>query len=106
MVRNTELKETSAATKLIAETVASMINKAGWSQARTGRIIDKSQSYASLRIKGLASWTTDDLDNLAKALDYIESRNSIHVRNCWIVIGVAVGVCFLAMIITLASSPM
>lgn len=55
MVRNTELKETSAATKLIAETVASMINKAGWSQARTGRIIDKSQSYASLRIKGLAS---------------------------------------------------
>lgn len=42
----------------------------------------------------------------AKALDYIESRNSIHVRNCWIVIGVAVGVCFLAMIITLASSPM
>lgn len=41
----------------------------------------------------------------AKALDYIESRNSIHVRNCWIVIGVAVGVCFLAMIITLVSSP-
>lgn len=37
MVRNTELKETSAATKLIAETVASMINKAGWSQARTGQ---------------------------------------------------------------------
>lgn len=70
MVRNTELKETSAATKLIAETVASMINKAGWSQARTGRIIDKSQSYASLRIKGLTSWTTDDLDNLAKALGY------------------------------------
>lgn len=70
MVRNTELKETSAVTKLIAETVASMINKAGWSQARTGRIIDKSQSYASLRIKGLASWTTDDLDNLAKALGY------------------------------------
>ena len=42
----------------------------------------------------------------AKALDYIESRNSIHVRNCWIVIGVAVGVCFLTMIITLASNPM
>lgn len=42
----------------------------------------------------------------AKALDYIESRNSVHVRNCWIVIGVAVGVFFLAMIITLASSPM
>lgn len=41
----------------------------------------------------------------AKALDYIELRNSIHVRNCWIVIGVAVGVCFLTMIITLASSP-
>lgn len=41
----------------------------------------------------------------AKALDYIESRNSIHARNCWIVIGVAVGVCFLTMIITLASSP-
>lgn len=40
----------------------------------------------------------------AKALDYIESRNSIHVRNCWIVIGVAVGVCFLAMIIAFASS--
>ena len=40
----------------------------------------------------------------AKALNYIESRNSIHVRNCWIVIGVAVGVVFfLAMIITLAS---
>lgn len=42
----------------------------------------------------------------AKALDYIESRNSMHVRNYWIVIGVAVGVCFLTMIITLASNPM
>ena len=70
MVRNTELKETSAATKLIAETVASMIDKAGWSQAKTGRIVGKSQSYASLRVKGLASWTTDDLDNIAKALGY------------------------------------
>ena len=41
----------------------------------------------------------------AKALDYIESRNSIHVRNCWIVIGVAVCVVFfLAMIIAFASS--
>lgn len=33
----------------------------------------------------------------AKALDYIESRNSIHVRNCWIVIGIAVAVVFLLM---------
>lgn len=41
----------------------------------------------------------------AEALDYIESRNSIHVRNCWIVIGVAVCVVFfLAMIIAFASS--
>lgn len=34
----------------------------------------------------------------AKALDYIESRNSIHVRNCWIVIGFAVAVVFLLML--------
>lgn len=33
----------------------------------------------------------------AKALDYIESRNSIHVRTCWIVIGIAVAVVFLLM---------
>ena len=45
MVRNNALEETSAATKLIAETVAAMIRKAGWSQAKTGTIIDKSQSY-------------------------------------------------------------
>lgn len=33
----------------------------------------------------------------AKALNYIRSRNSIHVRNCWIVIGIAVAVVFLLM---------
>lgn len=33
----------------------------------------------------------------AKALEYIASRNSVHVRNCWIVIGIAVVVCFLIM---------
>lgn len=70
MVRNNALEETSAATKLIAETVAAMIRKAGWSQAKTGTIIDKSQSYVSLRIKGMASWTTDDLDRIAKGLGY------------------------------------
>lgn len=70
MVRNTDLEETSQATKLIAETVAAMIRKAGWSQTKTGAVLGKSQSYASLRLKGLASWTTDDLDKLAKALGY------------------------------------
>ena len=45
-------------------------HKAGWSQTKTGAVLGKSQSYASLRLKGLASWTTDDLDKLAKALGY------------------------------------
>lgn len=43
----------------------------------------------------------------AKALEYIDSRNSAHVRNCWIVVGVAVGVCFLLMlIVSIADSSM
>lgn len=39
----------------------------------------------------------------AKALEYIASRNSVHVRNCWIVIGCAVGVCFLLLVIVTVS---
>lgn len=39
----------------------------------------------------------------SKALEYIASRNSIHVRNCWIVLGCAVGVCFLLLVIVTVS---
>ena len=34
----------------------------------------------------------------ARALRYIDSRNSVHVRNCWIVVGTTVGVCLLLLI--------
>lgn len=70
MVRNIDLAETSMATKLIAETVKSLMVDGGWSQAKVGYLLGKSQSYVSLRVKGIASWTIDDLDKLAKAFGY------------------------------------
>lgn len=39
----------------------------------------------------------------SKALEYIASRNSVHVRNCWIVLGCAAGVCFLLLVIVTVS---
>ncbi len=70
MVRNADLKDTSTVTKLVAEFVAQNVAKRGWSQTTVGRKIGKSQTYVSLRIKGMNSWTTDDLDSLAKAFGY------------------------------------
>ncbi|EFM41712.1 hypothetical protein HMPREF0168_1105 [Bifidobacterium dentium ATCC 27679] len=70
MVRNADLKDTSTVTKLVAEFVAQNVAKRRWSQTTVGQKIGKSQTYVSLRIKGLNSWTTDDLDNLAKAFGY------------------------------------
>lgn len=70
MVRNADLKDTSTVTKLVAEFVSQNVAKRRWSQTTVGRKIGKSQTYVSLRIKGLNSWTTDDLDNLAKAFGY------------------------------------
>lgn len=70
MVKNSELKPTSSATKLIAETVSGLIESNGLSQTEVGTIVGKSQSYASLRIKGLKPWSTDDLDALAKRFGF------------------------------------
>jgi transcriptional regulator with XRE-family HTH domain len=65
MVRNSELKETRTATKLLSEVIRQLIDENGLSQYDIAEGIGKSQSYASLRIKGLKPWTTDDLDIIA-----------------------------------------
>lgn len=68
MVKKSELPETSATTKVIAEAVAAAMKEAGMSQNRLATKIRKSQSYVSLRCRGEQAWTTDDLDAIAKAL--------------------------------------
>lgn len=66
MVRNSDLPQTSGITKVIADTIRGLIDKENLSQTQVGAIIGKSQSYASLRIKGLAPWNVDEIDKLAK----------------------------------------
>lgn len=68
MVRKSELKETSATTKVIAEAVSALMDEHGMSQNRLAARIEKSQSYVSTRTRGEQPWTTDDLDAIAKAL--------------------------------------
>lgn len=68
MVRKSELKETSATTKVIAEAVSALMNERDMSQNRLAKIIGKSQSYVSTRTRGEQPWTTDDIDAIAKAL--------------------------------------
>lgn len=56
----------SRTTLLIAETVSDLVDEEGISQKEIGKIVGRSQAYASTRIKGLQAWTTDDLDAIAK----------------------------------------
>lgn len=55
---------------MIADTIRGLIDKKHLSQTQVGTIIGKSQSYASLRIKGLAPWNVDEIDKLAKYFGY------------------------------------
>ncbi|PJM72369.1 hypothetical protein CS006_10560 [Bifidobacterium primatium] len=50
--------------------VRSLIEEKDLSQTEIGAIIGRAQSYASLRIKGLKSWTIEELDQLAPILGY------------------------------------
>lgn len=68
MVRKSEFPETSATTKVVAETVAEEMRRRGMSQNRLAKLIEKSQSYVSTRTRGEQSWTIDDVDAIAKAL--------------------------------------
>lgn len=70
MVRNNELEPTGAISKRIAKNVRAMIEDKGLSQEEVGQVVGRSQSYTSLRIKGLKSWTVDELDKLAPKLGY------------------------------------
>ena len=66
VVRNNELTPMSATTKVIAETTRGLIETEGLSQEQIGKLLGRSQSYVSTRIKGLQPWTTEDIDALAK----------------------------------------
>ncbi|NEH12441.1 helix-turn-helix domain-containing protein [Bifidobacterium saimiriisciurei] len=70
MVRNSELPEIGQSSKLLAMRVRSLIEEKDLSQTEIGAIIGRAQSYASLRIKGLKSWTIEELDQLAPILGY------------------------------------
>lgn len=73
MVRNDSLSAPSGITKLIADTVNQLSKRDGLSQEEVGRVVGRSQSYASLRLKGLKGWTTDDLDVLAKKFGFVNA---------------------------------
>lgn len=97
----------SAFVLLIQTAVRNGIRMSGlidWhTQYELERIDDEDGDKPTLReLYEIAAKTDSEPDAIernvrAKALDYIQSRNSIHVRNCWIVIGIAVAVVFLLM---------
>lgn len=68
MVRKSELHDTSAITKVIAEAIAGAMKDAGVTQNQLADGIGKSQSYVSTRYRGEQAWTTDDIDAIAKVL--------------------------------------
>ncbi|WEV41611.1 hypothetical protein OZX57_06375 [Bifidobacterium sp. ESL0682] len=70
MVRNSELSEIGHTAKNVAAFVYEQIEVHHLTQEDVGAIINRAQSYASLRIKGLKSWTIDELDALAPHLGY------------------------------------
>lgn len=66
MVKNNDLPRTSGTTKIIAETINALAIGERLSQAQVGKLIGRSQSYASTRLKGMEPWTTEDIEKLAK----------------------------------------
>lgn len=70
MVRNNELKPVGTISKQIARKVRELAEQEQLSQEDLGRIIGRSQSYTSLRVKGMKSWTIEELDKLAPELGY------------------------------------
>ena len=62
------MRETSITTKVIAEAIRRRMTAKGISQNKMGELIDKSQSYVSVRYRGEQPWTTDDIDRIAKIL--------------------------------------
>lgn len=70
MVRNNELKPVGTISKQIARKVRELAEQEQLSQEDLGRIIGRSQSYTSLRVKGMKSWTIEELDKLAPQLGY------------------------------------
>ena len=78
MVRNNELKPLGDISKKIALEVRNLAESKGLSQEEIGKIVGRSQSYTSLRIKGMKSWTVEELDKLAPKLGY---RDAIELMN-------------------------
>lgn len=70
MVRNNELPDVGNTAKTVAQFVRMQIEEKGFSQEEIGEVIGRTQSYASLRIKGLKPWSVDELDVLSKTLGY------------------------------------
>ncbi|WP_423773424.1 helix-turn-helix domain-containing protein [Bifidobacterium crudilactis] len=70
MVRNNELPSIGTTAKLIADTIAQLLERKSVSQTQVSRELHRSQSYISVRIRGLDAWTTEDLDKLARILGY------------------------------------
>lgn len=60
------MRDTSATTKMIAETTTALLKKHGFTQVKTAAAIGRSQSYVQTRWNGLQAWDTDDLDAIAK----------------------------------------
>ena len=73
MVRNNELKPVGMISKQIARKVRELAEQEQLSQEDLGRIIGRSQSYTSLRVKGMKSWTIEELDKLAPELGYTDA---------------------------------
>lgn len=76
MVRNSELPEMDPFSQLISASVKSLATRRRMSNAYIAGQISKSQTYVSLRMRGLDAWDTHDLNELALLFGY---KNGFHV---------------------------
>ena len=72
MVRNDRLKKTGESTKLIAGFVEERRRAKSLTQKQIASALGEktSQSYVSVRLRGKAAWTMDDLDAIAPLIDF------------------------------------
>lgn len=68
MVRNKDLRPTSAATKRLAVLVSDALTARGHAPKDVVRMLGRAQSYVSVRLRGLEPWDTDELDLIATQL--------------------------------------
>lgn len=68
VVKNEELRPTSAFTREVARKIRGLVAEQGFTQEQVADELTRTQSYVSVRMQGRTGWTTAELDTIAGML--------------------------------------